>query len=97
MKSLLLASALLSLIGGQALAADAISAEPATAHDWSGVYVGGQIGYGFGRTDATYNLPNTPTIRGSQNYDTDGFLGGDRSMGDSHWANGFHLGRSAKW
>jgi outer membrane immunogenic protein len=76
MKGPLVASALLSLIGGHAFAADAVNVEPAAVHDWSGVYVGGQIGYGFGKTDATYNLPNTPTVRGSQDYDTDGFLGG---------------------
>ncbi|QND60803.1 outer membrane protein [Mesorhizobium huakuii] len=94
MKGLLLASALLSLISGQALAADAISAEPATVHDWSGVYVGGQIGYGFGRTDATYNLPNTPTIRGSQDYDTDGFLGGVQ-FGYNYQVNSAVLGVEA--
>ncbi|KRB19911.1 outer membrane protein [Mesorhizobium sp. Root172] len=94
MKGLMLASALLSLISGQALAADAISAEPATVHDWSGVYVGGQIGYGFGRTDAAYNLPNTPTIRGSQNYDTDGFLGGIQ-LGYNYQINSTVLGVEA--
>lgn len=94
MKGLLLASALLSLISGQALATDAISAEPATVHDWSGVYIGGQIGYGFGRTDAAYNLPNTPTIRGSQNYDTDGFLGGIQ-LGYNYQINSTVLGVEA--
>lgn len=94
MKGLLVASALLSLIGGQALAADAINAEPAAVHDWSGVYVGGQIGYGFGRIDAAYNLPNTPTIRGSQDYDTDGFLGGVQ-VGYNYQINAVVLGVEA--
>ncbi|TJX36219.1 MAG: porin family protein, partial [Mesorhizobium sp.] len=67
MRALLLASAMLIVTGAEAFAADAIGSEP-PMHDWSGVYVGGHLGYGFGSTDATYNLPNTPTIRGTQDY-----------------------------
>ncbi|WP_352565265.1 hypothetical protein [Mesorhizobium australicum] len=43
MRALLLASAMLIVVGGQAFAADAIGLEPA-AHDWSGVYVGEHLG-----------------------------------------------------
>ncbi|TPM96403.1 outer membrane protein [Mesorhizobium sp. B2-1-3A] len=94
MKGLLLASALLSLIGGHALAADAISAEPTTVHDWSGVYVGGQIGYGFGKTDAVFSSPNTPTFQASQDYDIDGFLGGVQ-VGYNYQINSLVLGVEA--
>ena len=94
MKGFLLASALLSLIGGQALAADAIGSEPATVHDWSGVYVGGQIGYGFGRTNAVFSSPNTPTFQASQDYDIDGFLGGVQ-VGYNYQINSMVLGVEA--
>lgn len=94
MKGQLVASALLSLIGGHALAADVVNAEPTAVHDWSGVYVGGQIGYGFGKTDATYNLPNTPTIRGTQDYDANGFLGGVQ-LGYNYQINSAVLGVEA--
>ncbi|TPL95171.1 outer membrane protein [Mesorhizobium sp. B2-3-12] len=93
MRALLLASAMLTVIGAKAFAADAIGSEPAV-HDWSGVYVGGHLGYGFGSTDATYNLPNTPTIRGSQDYDTDGFLGGVQ-IGYNYQVNAAVLGIEA--
>ncbi|MBN9218455.1 MAG: porin family protein [Mesorhizobium sp.] len=94
MRGLLLASALLSLIGGQALAADAISAEPAAVHDWSGVYVGGQIGYAFGKSDAVFSSPNTPVFHASQDYDIDGFLGGVQ-IGYNYQINSVVLGVEA--
>ncbi|MBZ9693670.1 outer membrane protein [Mesorhizobium sp. CO1-1-9] len=93
MRALLLASAMLTVIGGQAFAADAVGLGPA-AHDWSGVYVGGHLGYGFGKTDATYNLPNTPAIRGTQDYDVDGFLGGVQ-IGYDYQVNSAVLGIEA--
>ncbi|TGQ79438.1 porin family protein, partial [Mesorhizobium sp. M2D.F.Ca.ET.206.01.1.1] len=93
MRALLLASAMLIVTGAEAFAADAIGSEP-TVHDWSGVYVGGHLGYGFGSTDATYNLPNTPTIRGTQDYDTDGFLGGVQ-IGYNYQVNSAVLGIEA--
>ncbi|MBZ9681280.1 MULTISPECIES: outer membrane protein [unclassified Mesorhizobium] len=93
MRALLLASAMLTVIGGQAFAADAVGLESA-AHDWSGVYVGGHLGYGFGSTDATYNVPNTPAIRGTQDYDIDGFLGGVQ-IGYDYQVNSAVLGIEA--
>ena len=52
------------LLGSTALAAaaDAIVDEVVvvdTAYNWSGVYVGGQVGYAFGSADYTYD-PNDP-------------------------------------
>lgn len=94
MRGLLLASAMLSLVGGHALAADAIGAEPTTVHDWSGVYAGGHLGYGFGRSDAVFSLPNTPTFQASQDYDIDGFLGGVQ-VGYNYQINSVVLGVEA--
>ncbi|MBZ9794557.1 outer membrane protein [Mesorhizobium sp. ES1-4] len=93
MRALLLASAMLSVIGAKAFGADAIGSAPAV-HDWSGVYVGGHLGYGFGSTDAAYNLPNTPTIRGTQDFDIDGFLGGVQ-IGYNYQVNSAVLGIEA--
>lgn len=46
MKSIFLASAFLFAVAGSAFAADAVVyQEGAAAYNWSGVYVGGQIGY----------------------------------------------------
>ncbi len=39
------------------------------AFSWTGLYIGGNIGYGFGRTTGTGNVP-------PGNYDIDGFVGG---------------------
>lgn len=94
MKGLLLASALLSLISGQALAADAVSAEPVAVHDWSGVYVGGYLGYGFGSSDSAFSSPNTPGFQASQDYDIDGFLGGVQ-VGYNYQINAAVLGVEA--
>ncbi|WP_269932563.1 outer membrane protein [Aminobacter sp. HY435] len=68
---ILLSALILSLaLAGRATAADA--ALPAAApHDWTGAYVGGVIGYGWGTTQARDNL-GAP----SSDIDYDGFLGG---------------------
>lgn len=53
MKKLLLASALTALTFSGAQAADAVAYEPvpqiaSAAFDWTGAYVGAQVGYGWG-------------------------------------------------
>ncbi len=49
MKALFLSSAILLVLGSSAFAADAVVSEP-TAYSWSGVYVGGTLGYGWGKS-----------------------------------------------
>lgn len=68
-----------ALLSGQALAADISEPIPAaptadpyvapTKYDWNGTYVGGEVGYGFGR----YNVNGTA---GKQHFDKDGVVGG---------------------
>ncbi|SON57038.1 Opacity protein antigens [Hartmannibacter diazotrophicus] len=68
-----------ALLSGQAYAADISEPIPAaptadpyvapTKYDWSGAYVGGEVGYGFG----SYGVNGTA---GKQNFDKDGFVGG---------------------
>ncbi|MFC5385239.1 outer membrane protein [Aquamicrobium segne] len=77
MKKLLLASALTALTFSAAQAADAVIYEPAldenitTAFNWTGAYVGAQVGYGWG--DSPYH---TETYNWSFDYNPDGFFGG---------------------
>ncbi|MER8742411.1 hypothetical protein NKH54_04920 [Mesorhizobium sp. M1004] len=47
MKSILLASTIIAAFSGCAFAADSITAAP-VAYEWSGFYVGAQLGYGWG-------------------------------------------------
>jgi outer membrane immunogenic protein len=82
-KTLLAGLALSAFFAGSAMAADLArpvykAAPPAPlAFDWSGIYVGAHIGYGWGNTDITDhtlfgNIFGIPT----QKFDTNGFLGG---------------------
>lgn len=75
MRKLFLAAALASVAAAPALAADAVVYDPAPpaaapvvmqAYDWSGFYLGGQLGYGWGDAEVT----------GVGSVDGDGFLGG---------------------
>jgi outer membrane immunogenic protein len=71
-----------AFIGSSAMAAD-LAARPVykaappvdVGYDWSGLYLGGHIGYGWGNTDVTDH-----TVFGffipQQKFDTNGFLGG---------------------
>lgn len=74
MKHLLLAAVLVAGFTGNALAADAVAVEEApavvTVFDWTGAYVGGVAGYGWGTTNAEDD--GSP----SDDIDYDGFLGG---------------------
>ncbi|MCX8570893.1 outer membrane protein [Aminobacter sp. MET-1] len=59
MKAILLASVLLGISAGQALAADATATAPA-AFVWTGGYVGLQAGYAWGTSDAVLRNLGTP-------------------------------------
>lgn len=87
MKKLLLASALTALTFSAAQAADAIIySEPApspishvSVYDWSGAYLGVNVGYGGGNAKHPYGIsgPNIATgIDGSLDITSSGFLGG---------------------
>jgi outer membrane immunogenic protein len=77
-----LASAMLVGSFGSAYAADmALKAPlmaPAPIWTWTGFYIGGNIGYGFGRTatDATANLAGIPPIVAIDTRPMDGIVGG---------------------
>ncbi len=74
MKMKVLAAALLLGSTGFAMAADpALPIEEIpTGFNWTGGYIGAQVGYAWG--DSHYSEPEYPSYYG--NYDPDGFLGG---------------------
>jgi outer membrane immunogenic protein len=77
-KQLLLAGAAIAVLGSQAMAADLPVRPPvnkappmvAPVFDWSGFYIGGQVGYAWG--DATYTV--APGL--GVGYDVNGIIGG---------------------
>ncbi|MGY4282051.1 outer membrane immunogenic protein [Bradyrhizobium sp. LM2.7] len=84
-KVLLGSAALIVLVGTQASAADlAYKARPAAVapiavYNWTGFYLGGHIGGGWGQVDSTSAAPGTvsfPTGTPFSRNDTSGFLGG---------------------
>ena len=91
MKSILFAAAALAAFTTGALAADAIATtEPVSTYNWSGAYVDGQIGYGWGNDKWSfqgidYTVPAKP----------EGFLGG--IYGGYNWrlGDGFVVGADA--
>ncbi|MBZ9676252.1 outer membrane protein [Mesorhizobium sp. ES1-1] len=94
MKRLFVISSLFALAASPSFAADAVVMEPASAFNWTGLYVGGHVGYGFGQTDATFSAPNTPGFAATQDYDVDGFLGGVQ-VGYNYQMNSLVLGVEA--
>lgn len=81
--SILLATTCFPLIVTAASGADSLYS-PTAVHDWSGNYVGIQLGYGTGSSDA-YELlsPSGAYVDGPLGYTADGFTGG------------IHFGRNA--
>lgn len=75
-------TAIAALLGTPALAAELpLKAPPPPpplpAWSWTGIYIGGQAGAAWGRSDETYDLvPNTPAFLGTQNYDISGPMAG---------------------
>jgi len=70
MKKLLVAGiAAAAFCGAPALAADmpvkgpVYKAAPAALYDWSGWYVGGNLGYGWGQADWTWDIPGLGDLR----------------------------------
>jgi outer membrane immunogenic protein len=84
MKKILLAGLVLSaFVGGSATAADLArpvykaAPPPIEVFDWSGIYVGAHVGYGWGQTDVTdHTLLGNILLIPTQKIDTNGPLGG---------------------
>jgi outer membrane immunogenic protein len=73
MKSILLAGLAVLTLSGTAVAADVVVQEPVAAYNWSGIYVGAQAGYAWGKS--TYVEPDFTTAY-NMYYDPKGGFGG---------------------
>ncbi|RUV16840.1 outer membrane protein [Mesorhizobium sp. M7A.F.Ca.MR.245.00.0.0] len=74
-KTLLLASTMLVAVSGSAFAADALTSAP-VAYEWTGAYVGAQIGYGWGDVDSHDSEIGTGSSDWSDSWKSNGVLGG---------------------
>ena len=95
MKIHVLAAAVLLGSTALAAAADAIVDEVVvvdTAYNWSGVYVGGQVGYAFGSADYTLEELESGF---DYEHDPDGFIGGLYAGYNYQFTNGVVLGGEA--
>lgn len=84
-KLLLASAAAVALSGTAALAADLPSRAPPPAYippppifSWTGIYVGGQVGYGWGTGNFNRNLiiPGGPALSGTLGQNPNGVIGG---------------------
>lgn len=90
MKSTFLAGAVLLASGGAAFAADAVVDEVVvvnSAYNWSGVYVGAQVGYAWG--DSEMQAADVPV---TSNPEPDGVLGGIYLGYNAQLGNGLVVG-----
>lgn len=80
------------LVSSSAFAADVVSEAPIVEQpivfSWTGAYVGGQIGYGWGQSDLDSDF-------GSTSFDPDGFLGGVHAGYNYQFSNNVVLGIEA--
>ena len=93
MKKLLFASTLLCGLHGHALAADAVVDEVlvvAEGYNWSGVYIGAQVGYAWANADVDYAVE--PDGQYAWDIDPDGVLGGIYAGANWQMSNGFVVG-----
>lgn len=93
MKSTFLAGAMLLAFGSTAFSADAVVDEVVvvdTAYNWSGVYVGAQLGYAWGDSDMEFE--SAPV---TSNPEPDGMLGGAYLGYNAQLSNGIVLGAEA--
>lgn len=91
MKTNLLAVALLFGTSGYAIAADAVVDDVViidSVHDWSGVYAGALLGYGWAanQTSMVYESGGGPASSPWFDYDGDGFTGG--AIAGANWQTG---------
>jgi outer membrane immunogenic protein len=89
MKSILLAGLAVFTLTGAAIAADVVVQEPVAAYNWSGVYVGAQIGYAWGKSH--FVDEDDDRI----DYDPRGAFGGIYAGYNYEFANGVVLGVDA--
>lgn len=79
MKKMLLGSAaalsMFLAMGITAQAADIIP-EPVATTDWSGLYVGGHLGYGWANMSGIYDSDDTSSELDAENLDLEGIVGG---------------------
>src|SRR5258705_13580735 len=75
MKSILLASTILAAFSGSAFASDALVAA-SVAYEWSGFYVGAQLGYGWGNVDGRDANPLFGNSDWADSWKSDGVIGG---------------------
>lgn len=73
MRRILFAVMAVVTVSPAAFAADVFVQEPIAAYNWSGIYVGGQVGYAWG--EAPFRN-RTGDYLETTDYDPDGFLGG---------------------
>jgi outer membrane immunogenic protein len=93
MKSTVLAGAMLLAFGSAAFAADAVADEVVvvdSAYNWSGVYVGAQLGYAWG--DGELEFLTAPV---TSNPEPDGILGGAYLGYNAQLGNGVVVGAEA--
>jgi outer membrane immunogenic protein len=81
MKKFILSGAVLAMIAGPVTAADLAVKAPvykapviAPVYNWTGFYVGGNLGYSFGRASTAWTIAGAPL--GSTSQSMDGILGG---------------------
>ncbi len=92
MKKFLLAGAAFFIVQS-AYAADAVVEDVIvvdSAYNWSGVYVGAQVGYSWGSADVNY--AGEPEGQYAWNIDPDGVVGGIYAGGNWQLANGLVIG-----
>jgi outer membrane immunogenic protein len=68
-RSFVAAAALTSILAGSAMAADmptkVYRSPPAEVFSWSGLYVGGHLGYGWSSNEVRFDLPSGPNVVGA--------------------------------
>lgn len=98
MKKLLLASAAVLLSTGYSLAADAVVDEVVvveSGYNWSGVYIGAQVGYAW--ADASVDYSEYPDGQYAWAPDPDGLLGGVYAGANWQLSNGVVFGAETEF
>jgi outer membrane immunogenic protein len=104
MKQFVVSSIVLSTFAvSSAIAADLprrppqVAPPPVVVFDWSGLYIGGHIGYGYGETDITdRTVLGTSLLIPTQSFNSEGFLGGAQA-GWNYQVGRFVLGAEADY